>query len=42
MVKFIKGDVRMLEELQANLLNMISEDGHELAGNETDGYYHLL
>ena len=38
MVKFIKGDVRMLEELQANLLNMISEDGHELAGSEADGY----
>lgn len=38
MVKFIKGDKRMLEELQANLLNMISEDGHELAGGEADGY----
>lgn len=38
MVKFIKGSKAMLEELQANLFNVISEDGHELAGSETDGY----
>ena len=38
MVKFIKGDLRFLEEVQANLLNRIREDGHEIAGNEEEGY----
>ena len=37
-MKFIRGEQRMLEELQANLFNMISETGHELAGNPEDGY----
>lgn len=38
MLKFINGEKAMLEELQANLLNMITEQGHELNGSEQDGY----
>lgn len=38
MPRFIKGEKRMLEELQANLLNMIAEEGHELNGSEEDGW----
>lgn len=38
MVKFIKGQKAMLEELQANLFNRLREDGHELAGSDADGY----
>lgn len=37
-MKFIRGEQRMLQELQANLFNMISETGHELAGSPEDGY----
>lgn len=38
MLKIIKGDVRMLEELQGNLFNRVSEEGHELNGSPEDGY----
>ena len=37
-MKIIKGSQKMLEELQANLFNMLSEEGHELNGSEADGY----
>ena len=37
-IRIIKGSYMFLEELQANLFNMISENGHELNGNEVDGY----
>ena len=37
-IRIIKGSYAFLEELQANLFNMISENGHELNGNEVDGY----
>lgn len=38
MVKFINADKKFLEELQANLFNVVSDKGHELAGSEEDGY----
>lgn len=34
----LRGDQKMLQELQANLVNMITETGHELAGSPEDGY----
>lgn len=37
-MKFIKGNREMLEELQANLFNRLSEEGHELNGSDVDGY----
>lgn len=37
MVKFIKADKKFLEELQANLFNRISDNGHELNESEADG-----
>lgn len=38
MAKFIKGDAKLLNELQVNLFSRISETGHEINGNEEDGY----